>query len=281
MDKVSASTRGKVILFGEHAVVYGKMALVASISMGVKAQVEESGAADKSELVKKAIEVAGGDENIQLRIESELPIGSGLGSSAAVSACVIKAVRQYLGEPVDNDELFQLTMECERLAHGNPSGVDPACVVYGGLIAFIKGQPFERLQIKNKVKFLLVNSGQPSESTMQMVEKVADNSRKNKIIEEIGEIAILAKEEIVRERDITELINRNGLLLEELGVVGLKAKKLSQKLRLMGAGVKITGAGGLTTGSGMMIVVAPDFAKIKELLDNSQIDYFETSIGES
>lgn len=271
---------GKVILFGEHAVVYGKMALVASISLGVRAQVVMKGGVDKTEIVMKAIEVAGGSEDLQIKIESELPVGSGLGSSAAVSACVIKTVREYLGKPIDQDELFQLTMECEKVAHGNPSGVDPASVVYGGLIAYTKGQPFERLVINNPIKLLLVNTGKPRESTREMVELVAKNPDRENIIEEIGEIATLAKVEMVEGREIHQLINKNGILLEKLGVVGEKVKKLSHKLREMGASVKITGAGGVSGGSGMMIVIARNFAKFKELLDNSQIDYFETTIGE-
>ena len=76
---------GKVIMAGEHAVVYGKMALAASISLGVTVKIVDE-IFVKTELVKKAIEVAGGNENIQVKIESDLPIGSGLGSSAAVAA---------------------------------------------------------------------------------------------------------------------------------------------------------------------------------------------------
>jgi mevalonate kinase len=154
MVKVS----GKVILAGEHAVVYDKMALAASMSLGVTVNVVESGGSEKNPLIRKAIEVAGGDENFPVDISSELPIGSGLGSSAAVAAATIRVVREYLGKPIDNDELFTLTMECEKLAHGNPSGLDPVTVIYGGLIAYAKGQPFERLNIKKPIKLLLINT---------------------------------------------------------------------------------------------------------------------------
>jgi len=122
---------GKVILAGEHAVVYGKMALAASISLGVRVSVVESGGSEKNPIVDKAIKVAGGDQNTRVLIESELPIGSGLGSSAAVAAATIKAVREYLGKPINEEELFKLTFECEKIAHGNASGLDPAAVVYG------------------------------------------------------------------------------------------------------------------------------------------------------
>lgn len=270
---------GKVILVGEHAVVYGKMALAASISLGVSAIVVESGGSEKNPLIRKAIEVAGGDENTQVGIESELPIGSGLGSSAAVAAATIKAVREYLGKPIENDELFNLTMECEKLAHGNPSGLDPATVIYGGLIAYAKGQPFERLEIINPIKLLLVNSGKPAESTKEMVELVAGKSETSQVIDKIAELVEVVRMRLIKGGGVSDLLNQNGLLLEELGVVGERAMMLSKELRNMGASIKITGAGGVKTGSGMMIVMAPDFTQIKKLLDNKKIDYFETVIG--
>ena len=148
---------GKIILAGEHAVVYGKQALAVSISLGVEVNMSKGVMGSQTELVKKAIEMAGGDGDLQVKIESELPIGSGLGSSAAVAVAVIKAVREYLKKPIENDELFNLTMECEKLAHGNPSGLDPATVIYGGLICYTKGKPLEKLNIKKPLKLLLIN----------------------------------------------------------------------------------------------------------------------------
>lgn len=271
---------GKVILSGEHAVVYGKMALAASISLGVSARVVESVGNKKNLLINKAIAVAGGDETIQIKIESELPIGSGLGSSAAVSAATIRAVREYLRNPINDDDLFELTMECEKLAHGNPSGIDASVVVYGGLIGFVKGKPVERLKINQPVKLLLADSGKPSETTKEMIELVAGKPEKNELIAQIGMVTKQVKQKLLNGLDVGELLNQNGLLLEKLGVVGEKTKKLSRELRAMGASVKITGAGGVKTGSGMMVVMAPDVVKIKQLLDNGQIDYFETMIGE-
>lgn len=270
---------GKIILSGEHAVVYGKMALAASISLGVSVRVVESEGSEKNSIINKAIEVAGGDDNIKVLIESELPIGSGLGSSAAVSAATIKTVREYLGKPIDNDELFVLTMECEGLAHGNPSGIDASVVVYGGLIGFVKRKPVERLKINQLVKLLLVDSGKPSETTKEMIELVAGKPEKDELIAQIGVVTKQVKQKLLNGLDVGELLNQNGLLLEKLGVVGEKAKKLSRKLRATGASVKITGAGGVKTGSGMMIVMSPNLTKTKTLLDNKQIGYFETEIG--
>lgn len=270
---------GKVILAGEHAVVYGKMALAASISLGVRVSVVESGGSEKNPIVDKAIKVAGGDEDILLKIESELPIGSGLGSSAAVAAATIKAVREYLGKPINEEELFKLTFECEKIAHGNASGLDPAAVVYGGLIAYTKGQSFERLRIKQPIKLLLLNSGKPDESTKEMIELVAAKQANIVVIDKIAELVKQIREALLNGLEIADLINQNGLFLEELGVVGDRAIELSAQLRQMGASVKIAGAGGVKTGSGMMIVMQDDLTQIKKLLDNKKIDYFETVIG--
>ncbi|MFH2019419.1 MAG: mevalonate kinase [bacterium] len=287
MNNLGVRIPGKVIITGEHSVVYGKLALAASLNLGVKVWVEKGERGDihilendNKGLVRKAIEVAGGDETIRIKIESELPVGSGLGSSAAVAAGVIKGVREYLEKPITSEELFELTMEVEKVAHGNPSGVDPATVVYGGLIGYIKGQRIERLRVLKPFKVLLVNSGKPSESTKEMVELVAINTKKEQIIKEIGEVSRKIRDKLVGGDEIFELINENGLLLEQLGVVGERARELSEELRKEGSFVKITGAGGVETGSGMMMVVAKDLEKTKRLLDNGQAQYFETVIGE-
>lgn len=281
--KTAIKIPGKVILAGEHAVVYGKEALSASIDRCVRVVVKPGRGRgypeDKKGLIKKAIEIAGGDGAVGVEVESELPIGSGLGSSAAVSAATIKAVREYLGKPVEKDELFKLTMECEKIAHGNPSGIDPATVVYGGLIAFRKGQPLERLGISKPLNLLLVDSGRPEESTKEMVELVVNSQNKEMIINKIGKLVEKIKDKLVAGEPAGNLINENGLLLEQLGVVGKRAKKLSSELRGLGYAVKITGAGGVATGSGMMIVFGKDFAQAKKLLDNGKINYFETVIG--
>lgn len=269
---------GKVIICGEHAVVYGEMALAAQISLGVRARVVE-GKKEANIIILKAIEIAGGSNDIGVLVESELPIGAGLGSSAAVAAATIKAVRKYLGKTIEKEELFELTMECERIAHGNPSGIDPATVVYGGLIAFTKGKPIEKLVIKKPIEVLLVNTGKPEETTKEMVELVAKRQGKERIITEIGRITKEVRERLAVGEETGELLNKNGILLEELGVAGEQAKTLADKLRELGAAVKITGAGGVASGSGMMLVLNSDLAKVKVMLDNMSAPYYEITLG--
>lgn len=275
---------GKVILSGEHAAVYGKLALSVSIDRGIAVSVVDNQsieyAVDKKGIIGKAIEVAGGEKSLSLKIDSQLPVGSGLGSSAAMAAAIIKSVKEYLGKQIDDDELFQLTMECEKVAHGTPSGIDPATVIYRGLIAFTKGKPIERLMIKSPFKILVFNSGNPVETSKEMIVDVVGNNPNNQVIVgKIGRITNKIRNLLINGGKISDLINANGLLLEELGVVGNNAVMISKQLRKLGYGVKISGAGGKRVGSGAMIVVGGDFVKAKKFLDNEQIDYFETEIG--
>jgi mevalonate kinase len=108
---------------------------------------------------------------------------------------------------------------------------------------------------------------------------VAVNPQTPKIVEEIERVVEKVRVGLEKGEDIGSLLDTNGKLLEEMGVVGEKVKELSEELRGMGYFVKITGAGGIKTGSGMMIVMGDDFATIKKSLDNRQINYFETTIG--
>lgn len=272
---------GKIILSGEHAVVYGQLALAASINLGVIARVVgEDAEVGKNEIVTRAIEVAGGDSNIGIEIESEIPVGAGLGSSAAVAAAVILAVREYLGTPVKSKkELFNLVMECEKMAHGNPSGIDAAVVVYGGLIAFTKGSPIEKLSIEKPLELLLVDTGKPVESTKEMVELVAQVGNKDELIGQIGLLSLEMKKELVSGNEIDELLNHNGIMLERLGVVGESARQLSDELRKIGASVKITGAGGVKVGSGILLVRHRNLNVVRKYLDIKQLVYYSTKIG--
>lgn len=275
---------GKIIIAGEHAVVEGELALVASIDRGVRVRVVEGGqrefGKDKKGLVGRAIEIARGDESIGVEIESELPVGSGLGSSAAVGAAVIRAVREHLGKPINKEELFNLTMEVEQLAHnGKSSGVDPAAVVYGGLIAYRKGEEIKKLQMPRKRQVLIVLTGKASESTGEMIEIAANNPEKERIFGEIGQVVEEMRARLVVGEEVIDLINKNGVMLEELGVVSEGARGLAEELRKMGYGAKIAGAGGIKSGAGVMTVWGEDFARAKILLDNRHIKYFETIIG--
>lgn len=286
---------GKVLLAGEHAVVHGEPALAVSIDRGVRVRVQGRGEAlkgssqsilveDKVGVVRKAIELLGVDlDSVDVEIDSDLPVGAGLGSSAAVAAAAIQALGRYLGRRFSKRELFDLVMECERLAHGNPSGVDPAAVIYRGLIWYVKGQPIERLRLGRHYRFLLVDSGRPVESTKEMVEGVEfrrQNLEFSKLLKKIGGVTKKLRVCLERGEGIGELVDENGRLLEELGVIGKRVLAMSKQLRGMGAAVKVTGAGGVRRGSGMLLVMHPDFKRLVEFVSGHGWTHFAVTIGE-
>lgn len=281
----SSYVPGKILLSGEHAVVYGYPALVSSIDIGIRVTAEpsssfevESDFDDEAGIIEKAMELIGGVSNIKLRVESELPIGSGFGSSAALGAAVLDALGKYLGKQVSKDELYKLTLKCEKVAHGNPSGVDSAAVVYGGLIYFQREKVIERFKANKANTFFVINSGEPVESTKDMVAMVGRRMKRepefvNKILRQIGQASLDLREALENGGDLEDLINWNGELLEELGVVGKRASLMSREMRVLGFGVKVTGAGGLKGGSGMLLCYHEDAEKLEEFVKSKGRDY--------
>ena len=266
---VIASAPGKVILFGEHAVVYGKPAIAAAITkrIYVKSRRIDSGiqifSEDKTEssieYVKHAIELVIGTkrmkkQGIDVTIDSELPVGGGLGSSAALSVATIKSVSTLLGVDLGKEEIARLGREVESKVQGASSGIDPFVSTYGGAIYYRDGR-FDRQQI-NPLSIVIGYTGSPS-STKNMISNVSHLREKypkiiDHIFDVIGDISERAKITFdgdlrVRknENELGDLMNLNNGLLEALGVSSFSLSNLVNASLLAGAlGAKITGAGG-------------------------------------
>ena len=180
----SASAPGKIILFGEHAVVYGRPALAVSVTQ-VHADVEvsdlskngiwidapdihlhaelrslpsdhplaavinkffpHSDASPREALPKGAGRGKKG-ERIEIKITSTIPVASGLGSGAAVSVALIRALSSHLSRPMTNEQINALAYEIEKIHHGTPSGIDNTVITYAKPVFFVKGQPIETPQ---------------------------------------------------------------------------------------------------------------------------------------
>ncbi len=142
-DGTVGSAAGKVILFGEHAVVYGCRALALPIPDAVQASVRtamdatvlevpawglsadttaDDGAAAAVNLIKQELGVA--DQHFSIYVDSELPRGAGLGSSAAIAVAVTRAIAAHLDMQIDAQRVNEIAYVCEELAHGTPSGLD-------------------------------------------------------------------------------------------------------------------------------------------------------------
>jgi len=257
---VTASAPGKVILFGEHAVVYGKPSLAGAIDRRVTVEAEKINggikiSSNKSRdyrYVEKAVEVAfdylGKSTGVKLNIRSELPPASGLGSSAAVVVATVMSVSHLLDEDLDKEKIAQLGHRVELEVQGAASPTDTITSTYGG-VQYIqpKKKSYETLEATLP---LVVGYTGIERSTMNLVRSVRELRDEHPeivdpIIRDIGRITRRAKARIQAGEDIGELMNINNGLLEALGVGNSALSKLVHAARDAGArGAKITGAGG-------------------------------------
>lgn len=290
MKIASAFSQGKVLISGEHSVVYGFVGIACAINRGITVDLGESDEfvfrskyQDSTGIIEKSLMLMSQTDPLSITVESDLAMGSGLGSSAALASATIQALANYKGVKLTKDQLFEYVMECERLAHGSPSGIDPATVINGGLIQYAKGKPLVSHVLDQEYTFLLLQTGKPVESTREMVELVANYISKTPktetIIERIGEVSMEISEAMLQGESIVDLINQNGWLLEKLGVVGRRAIRISKELRELGFGVKITGAGGIADSSGMLLVTGDNIARTMSECRRFDPSAFSVSVG--
>jgi mevalonate kinase len=261
---VTASAPGKVILFGEHAVVYGEPALAGAINRRVYATVksrddDKISITSNHELrdgypyVKNAVDLTfeflGKRGGLDIEIDAEFPPASGLGSSASVSVSTIKAVSTLLGTEIGKKDIARLGHLTEKRVQGAASITDSSVTTFGGVLLIKpKLELAEAIDVGNLP--LVIGYTGKSGSTKEQVRLVKDLRDKNPdfidpIIHTIGRITIKAKNEIEKGGDIGELMNLNHGLLEALGVGTETLSRYVYAARTAGAaGAKITGAGG-------------------------------------
>ena len=269
MEEVIVSVPGKIILAGEHAVVYGRPALVAAIDKRITVKIDSEKTSQKiSGLVRFAVAacmkyLTRSRQDFNIAINSELPVGCGLGSSAALVTALVWALLPQASLKDKN----QLVKKIEDYQHGKSSGVDQTIVREGGFLRFQKGvfQPI-KLSIK---QVILINSGRPKESTGDMVKMVAEGNYQ-KEFKQIGELVNHWK---------PELIEANELLLEKIGIVGVKAKTMIRKIVISGGMAKVCGAGGIKAGSGMLLAVHPEKNKLLQLIKLNNWQYLKVKLG--
>ena len=294
--RVKASAPGKVILFGEHSVVYRGPAIVLAIDRRVEVLAEPRGddllfieAPDlgvsgffhkgryhpaaggrRGEGVLRPLWVAvertmkrlGRKTGVSLSVASEIPIAVGLGSSAAASVATVAAVGELLGGGLTPEEISLLAYEAERVVHGTPSGIDNTIATYGGGLVYERGKGMERLESLREIPLVIGNTGR-SRSTGELVGRVRRLREKYRtlvdpIIDAIAHIARLGREALL-EGDLWrmgELMRMNHGLLWALGV---SSPELD---RLVNAALEAGALGAKLTGAGgggcMIALAEPD-----------------------
>jgi mevalonate kinase len=281
---------GKVILFGEHAVVYGQPAIavpVTQVKATATAEAAPAGSgltivasdlnerftlakAPQNDPLAAAVQVtltrlSEAEPDATLTIQSAIPIASGMGSGAAVSTALVRALAEFLGRTLKPGEVSELVYEVEKIHHGTPSGIDNTVVAYEKPIYFVREKPVERLTVGEPFTLLIADTGKPS-PTGKIVGRVRRNRERepahyDALFDQIGDIADEARGAIESGavEDMGPLMDENHELLIELGVSSSLLDDLVETARLTGAlGAKLSGAG---QGGNMIALVEDDFAE--------------------
>jgi mevalonate kinase len=284
---ITASAPAKAILLGEHAVVYGQPAIAVPVS-GLRAyasvQPNESDAglhiasgsldipvdvdAEKvdhalaltARLVLKALGTP--PPNVTIAIRSNIPIASGLGSGAAVSTALARALCAAVGMSLDDASLNSLIYEVEKIHHGTPSGIDNTVIVYERPVYFVRGKPIETLTIGKPFTLLIGDTGK-SASTREAVAGVramydANPVEVQKIFDDIGQLVRGARDEIEGAHPLMLRLSmrNNQMRLRQLGVSSPELDTLIEAAEKAGAkAAKLSGGG---RGGNMIALVTPE-----------------------
>ena len=290
-----ATAPGKIILFGEHSVVYRGPAILLAVDR--RASVVASKRDDKRVYIDSedlgfsgyfdngeytavtgkiwrgrnmaALEVAarkvmahlGAEGGVNLKVRSMIPIAVGLGSSAAVCVATTAAVGELFDGNLSKEKIAELSLEGEKVIHGNPSGADNSIATYGGIMRYERGVGLKRLKLDKPLPFVIGNT-RKKRSTRNMVEGVKELKDRNPevvdpIIYTMAGLSQTGLDALLR-RDIGklgDLMNINHGLLTSIGVSTQELDDLVYAARREGAlGAKLTGAGG----GGCMIALAEE-----------------------
>lgn len=283
MTESKASAPAKVILFGEHFVVYGNPAILASINrrisvnartinenrvvirsdIGVAGEYSSSGfraiegsMEAKSTLdalhaaIRQVLSSRNKKTGIEIDVCSSVPPGIGLGSSAAACVATVAAVNSLFQKKPNRQKICQIAIESERLIHKNSSGADCYVSTFGGLMYYSKAK-FKKVWSKGSLALVIANTG-VKHSTGDLVAGVKKFKDRNESLfesmaEQAAGICAQARGAIAtcRRERIGELMNENQAILRQLGVSHYKVDDLLDICCKAGAlGAKITGAGG-------------------------------------
>ena len=300
--KSIASAPAKVILFGEHFVVYGQKAILCSINKRVKItsiKTDEQKISVKSNLgeisvsstssieeinspflpfiyiAKKMIDEFGHSGGIQIIIESEIPSGVGLGSS---SACCVAAAGSIskLFTNYSKEDVLKLAIEAEKTIFKETSGADCTVSTYGGIMEYDKKNGFNKINTKTDLHLVIVNT-KIQHSTKKVVTKVKEFIDKNektfsdlcqkemKIIEKVN--AALKSNDL---KSIGDAMIENQKYLDQIGVSNEILAALIGEANKTSFGSKITGAG-----DGGCIISIVDESNLEKTLENLQSKNYE------
>ena len=295
-----ASAPGKIILFGEHFVVHGVKAILGAINKRVTVISKKNDTQNifiKSSLGKDSIAISESLDNIDsmfkpfffiakkiisennfengidLEIQSEIPIGAGLGSSSACCVAAAASVSNLFSNPEKN-QVLELAIAAEKTIFPKTSGADCTVSVFGGIIDYQKDNGYKIIETEHEFDFIVVNSKKPH-STNIVVDRVNKFKNENKEIfnglcndeSKLIEQAVMSLQKFELEK-IGKCMSQNQIFLEQIGVSNdllLGIVKLVEKDTF---GAKITGAG-----DGGCIIALTDKNKKESVVQQIKTEY--------
>lgn len=242
---------GKLILSGEHAVVYGYRAVAAAVSRGTTVTLTErpgpstvASDYDADPRVWPALATIVPAEGLGVAIASDLPIGCGMGSSAALAIATVRALASREGREAGFEECFAKGFLVERVFHGTPSGIDHAVSARGGAVIYRRDGPeITELALPRPLRLVVADTGAPGD-TARMVAGVRDRGCAAEL-RRIAAVAEMVSAHLQRGEDPGPLFRENHRLLRAIGVSTPMLDAVCAAMEAAGAtGAKLAGAGG-------------------------------------
>jgi len=261
----------KVILFGEHAVVYGQPAIAVPIkTLQAVAEIEpadtpltitahdlddavitfagDNPLAEMARITLETLQIA--PPQARMTIQSDIPIASGLGSGAAISTVIGRAICQLAGKQLPDAQLNALVYEVEKIHHGTPSGIDNTVIVYEQAVYFIRDEPIQLFENRKSFTLIIADTGKAALTKIAVgdVRKLYETEPEH-IQALMGQIGSIAKQahDTMRAGQIEklgQLMNENHELLKALTVSSPELDCLVKVARANGAlGAKLSGGG--------------------------------------
>ncbi len=198
------------------------------------------------------------DSGICLKLRSTIPVGCGMGSSAATVLSEIRAIGHYMRVDFKPDWYYEYSLEAEKMQHGKPSGVDSYISLHGGCACFKEGvaTPISL----PRMKMFMVQTGVPESTTGESVMEVERNFKNSQIWSEF-EAVTSSFEDAIRANDeqkVHWLVRENNRLLVDIGVVPKRVQQFIVEVERWGGAAKVCGAGSVVGDKGGVVLVFAD-----------------------
>ena len=265
-DAAGAGAAGKVILLGEHGVVYGRHALALPIPDAVRVTLARADALthDLPDAFVACLlrELGAQDARVRIVVDSKLPFGKGLGSSAAIAVAIARAFNEHLGLGLDDERINDVAFASEKLAHGTPSGIDNTLSTYARPMLFSNqdGLQIEYLEL-DRLPPLLIAWGDETGRTSDLVAAVRARRERSpgqfdRVFDQMDALS-RAGAEALRAGNWEELGAAMNLCHGLLNAIGVSTPRLEHMVALArksgAVGAKLTGAGG----GGSIVALCP------------------------